>query len=775
MALDRFLIAPFNTGLQTNLRPWQIMDDAFETLQNAYVFRGRVRKRFGEQLTGTGFPSVDLAPFFSKVAVLVGMTDGTGSLSGTVPGDIFKIGQQFTIGNAIYTVFQLGTPAPMLQTVATVTATFNTSNGNFVFVGAPINTNVYWYPSQPIMGLTQYGKGPINNQPAFAFDTQFAYVFAGGFWVRSGSGTTPIWHGNDTNFFWATTWEGFNNALTAYERTLFVTNYQVANPNGAPTATDDPIWTFNGVTNTWAMYVPIILNDGSSVASAQIIVVYHDRLVLLNTIEFSVGGNTNTQYQFRARYSWVGSPFANNAWLEPGQTGYGGAGYTDAYTTEAITSAQFVKDRLIVFFERSTWELAYTGNQVDPFRWFKINTELGSEATFSSVPFDKDILTIGNTGVHACNGANVQRIDTLIPDEIFQFKDPQASTQRIAGIRDFYVEMVYWTFPSVTENSFSQFPNSILVYNYQNKSWSLNDDCITAWGYFEQQSGLTWQDAVYTWQSANQTWGSGTHSAQFRQVIAGNQQGYIFKIVADFNENAPVMSITNVVITNTSPNTQILTLTIINHTLSVNPPNAWSITGDYIYITGSTATTGISGPFANTIFQVLSIIDANTITVANIPLPPATFVPITGTYKGGAAATRVSNIQIATKQWNPYVSNDRNFYLSRIDFGVEATNHGEITVDYAPSSTDISIIQDGFETESIMGTGILETFPYALVPLEQFQERLWHPIYFQTDGECIQLYIYMNDIQLRDPLVSFDGFQLEGMILYTQPTAQRLQ
>lgn len=775
MPQDRFLIAPFNTGLQTNLRPWLIMDDAFETLQNAYVFRGRVRKRFGEQLTGTGFTSTDLAPFFSKVAVLIDMTDEAGDLSGTVPGDIFNIGQQFTIGNVIFTVYQLSTiPTPnplMLSTSLAATGTFDTTNGNFVIVGAPPLTAVYWYPSQPIMGLTQYGEGPINDQPAIAFDTQFAYQFAGGFWVQF---PTPIWHGNDTNFFWATTWQGLNSTLTAFTTALFVTNFQIANPNGAPVpATDDPIWSFDGT--TWATYVPIFLNDGSYVASAQIIVPYHGRLVLLNTIEFSVGANTNTQYVNRARFSWLGSPFATNAWLEQNQNGYGGASYTDAYTTEAITSAQFIKDRLIVFFERSTWELSYTNNQAEPFRWYKINTELGSEATFSSVPFDKDILTIGNTGVHACNGANVQRIDTLIPDEIFQFKDPQASTQRIAGIRDFYVEMVYWTFPSVSENSFSQFPNSILVYNYQNKSWSLNDDCITAWGYFEQQSGLTWQDAVYTWKSANQTWASGTHSAQFRQVIAGNQQGYIFKIVADFNENAPVMSITNVVITNTSPNTQILTLTIINHTLSVNPPNAWSITGDYIYITGSTATTGISGPFANTIFQVLSIIDANTITVANIPLPPATFVPITGTYKGGAAATRVSNIQIASKQWNPYIAKDRDFALSRIDFGVEATNNGEITVDYAPSSTDISIIQDGFDTESIMGTGVLETFPYALAPLEQFQERLWHPIYFQTDGECIQLYIYMNDIQLRDPLIAFDGFQLEGMILYTQPTTQRLQ
>lgn len=40
MAFDRFLIAPMQSGLQTNLRPWLIQDDAFSQLNNAYLFRG---------------------------------------------------------------------------------------------------------------------------------------------------------------------------------------------------------------------------------------------------------------------------------------------------------------------------------------------------------------------------------------------------------------------------------------------------------------------------------------------------------------------------------------------------------------------------------------------------------------------------------------------------------------------------------------------------------------------------------------------------------------
>ena len=74
-------------------------------------------------------------------------------------------------------------------------------------------------------------------------------------------------------------------------------------------------------------------------------------------------------------------------------------------------------------------------------------------------------------------------------------------------------------------------------------------------------------------------------------------------------------------------------------------------------------------------------------------------------------------------------------------------------------------------------TGVLETFPYnpAYYPLEQQQTRLWHPLYFQSDGECIQLFMYFTDEQIRDPNIAFSDFELEGMILHTQATASRLE
>lgn len=804
MPYDRFLVAPINGSLQTDLRPWLIPEQSFTTLNNAYVFRGRVRKRFGEQLMGVGADSSLTAPLLSRVRIQVATITG-GAASGTVPGNYFAIGQLFSIVDEIFTVWQTGTPATMLDTGTTTVKTYNTTTGAFNFAGnpSPDGTPVYFYPDQPIMGLTNYELGPINDQPSFAFDMQFAYEYNGA-WNRSTLGIPPVFHGTNFEFFWSTNWAGFES----WEVVLFTTNFHVH--LGLGLVTDDPIWAFSTEFPTpgWQPFSyspdPTIntLNQqpytvtqttttavtGDTIAnyvqSARIILPFKDRLVLLNTIEnnalgatpFNTGTptttgitptnyltSTNTAFVNRCRYSHNGSPFAANAWLEPNfvyvpsvgspQVQADGAGFIDATTEEAIVSAEFIKDRLIVYFERSTWELAYTGNQVLPFVWQKINTELGSEATFSTVPFDKIVLGIGNTGVHACNGANVERIDNLIPDNIFEIGNKNEGVMRVAGIRDYFTEMVYWTFPSSGENGSTQvFPNRLLFYNYKTGAWAQADDTITTWGYFEQQTDTTWATAQGTWQEADFTWNSGVVQAQFRQVIAGNQQGFIFLIVPDFGRNAPVLQITNMNLTLVAP--IIVQLKIINHNLA---------NGDYIFIENAQGATNLNG----LIFTV-AVVDVNTIN-----LPMANF--LNGTYIGGGTATRVSNIEIESKQLNPYVNKGRNVYLAYIDFCVQKTENGQITVDYFPSSTELSMIDQADVNDCALGTNVLETSPYALYPLEEFQERLWHRVYFQTEGEFIQFYMSFKNNQITNPNIAFSKFEMEGFMLFTQPTSARLQ
>jgi hypothetical protein len=714
---DRFMIAPYadSSGLQTNVRPWIIPDEAFSQLNNAYVFRGRVRKRFGGTLLNN---SVDasVAPLFSRLRINLGNTDGSGNASGTVPGVIFKIGQLFSVGTTIFTVFQTGTPAAMLSTGA-ATGTYNTTTGAYTITGAAAATAVYFYPAEPVMGFITYETAPINDEPVYAFDTQFAYQFDNVTmgWVRLG---TAVWTGDNSQFFWGATWRGTNN----YDRILYVTNF---NP-------PDLIKYWDGT--SWANLNPVIDNAGNTLQTARIIVPFKDRLLALNTVEDISA--TNRSFPNRCRFSQNGSPLAVNAW---NQDVPGSGSFIDAPTSESIITVEFIKDRLIVFFERSTWELVYTGNQILPFVWQQINTELGAESTFSVVPFDKVALGVGNVGIHACNGSNVERIDDKIPDTIFEVTNNNEGVFRVYGIRDFFVEMVYWTFPS-SDNA--TFPRRVLVYNYKTGTWAFNDDSITAFGYFQNPTSITWASSGQTWEQGVEAWSDAPLIAKFRQVIAGNQEGFTFLVDSDEPRNSPALQITNI----TFP-AGVITLSVIDNNL---------VPDDYILIENVQG----SGTLTNLNGNIYAVVTASTDQITIID-PTVT----TGTYTGGGTIARVSQINIFTKQYNFYVKQDRNVNINRIDFQIDSTTNGQITVDIYPSSGALAV-----------DSKVLDMTPYGtLYPYESEQTRLWHPIYPSAEGEFVQLNMYVSDAQIRQPLIAFSDFELHAMTFYTNPTTSRLQ
>jgi hypothetical protein len=557
-------------------------------------------------------------------------------------------------------------------------------------------------------------------------------------------------------------------------------------------------------------------------------------------IYFFIAAGTNQVYTNRARWSAFGDPLANGAWRQdiPGQ---GNA--LDAATMEDIVSCSFIRDRLIVFFERSTWELVFTGNQAQPFTWQKLNTELGAESTFSAVPFDKYCLAVGNVGIHACNGVNVERIDNKIPDSVWSIHDGSTNIERIYGIRDYYAEQVYWTFPNIDTNSFSStYPNKILVYNYKTGSWAFNDDSITAFGYYyaASQSAITWDSTDVTWDNTEITWDSGVSQTLNQQIVAGNQEGFVFIVDSNQTQNCPALQITQITLSNESTpgstngsgnlsgtvsgssgaignyfviGNQIFTVVVTNGSMVVSGSGPGGAAGTFntatgaFVITGSNASTivlffgpgtsnvkltvinhnlnvqdyiyieflnGLTGPFLS-LYQVSSIIDANTFTIV---APDIHGVLLTGSlYTGGGIISRLSQIDILTKQFNFYVDENRNATVQRTDFLVDRTDSGEFTVDYLVSSSSQGLLADAQLSGALQGTGVVETYPYnaAYYPYEQYQDRLSHPTYLNAEGQCIQLRIYLSDTQMRTYAITTSAFQMHAMTIFTQKTSDRLQ
>jgi len=723
MVHKSFLIGPFESGLQNNVEPWLIPEDAFEELTNAYIWRGRVRKRFGTAYIGG-------SELNARLRIKIGTTDATGSLASTImPGAIFAIGQMFSIGSVVFTVVLNGV-AQLLLTTGQSSGTYSTTNGALIIIGVNNEnptTAVYFYPSEPVMGLRLRETANINFESTIGFDTQFAYQRSGGGWEILGpippAANSALWTGSNAKFHWTTNYRG----VSLYETYLYVVNYTAA----------DKIKYLPSTTSVWTTLRPQLnLANNRFLESAAIILGFKDRLLLLNTIENE--GGADRVHQNRARWSQNGDPtVAATSWLDD-KAGKGG--YIDMPTEQAIISAEFIRDRLIVYCERSTWELLYTGEATLPFRWQQLNNELGAEGRFSVIGFDSQVVGVGNVGVHSCNGVNVSRIDQKIPDEVFKIHNDNDGPQRVYGIRDYYRELVYWCFPSFPDNP--TFPDKILVWNYQNNTWAFFDEGFTCFGYLNKDSDLNWASvgaSFINWAGWNASWGGAQSQSQFPDILAGNQQGVVFIIDADDPSAEKSLYITDI---NTATNL----LTVINHNLESD---------DYVLVTD---VQGISSPINNTVYQVTNE-SANGLKLSG--------VTYSGVYTGGGKLTKIANITIVSKQWNPGTPEGMQFNIPYIDLLLDKTSGGEISLNYIIDNTAAELPGNG---QAILGTNVVFTKPETLTDIQQFQSKIWHRYFTQTQAQFLKIKIFFSDNQMKDTQISqHSDFQINAIIIYIEP------
>lgn len=401
----------------------------------------------------------------------------------------------------------------------------------FILLG-DVGTNL------PIVGLTNFiipstGQGRLITFSQTAVSTQKAFVF---------NNTTEVF--DDVSFFSdasPVTWSGTNLDYfysCNFQRSLWVTNFV------------DNIRFWNGNTaNGWSTQFPEV-EPGIFLETCQIILPYRGRLLTLNTVENGIS------YRQRARWAQIGtsyvtttngdpavavpSPFSTDdeAWRDdiPGK-----GGYIDADTSERIIGAGIVRDTLVVFFQRSTWRLRYTGNEVLPFLWERINTQYGADSSFSTIEFDDNILTFSRFGFIAADTNGTKRIDEKIPDQSFQFielGDNIKQLQRIQGIRDFYRQTAYWAYPDATTNS--DFPNKVLAFNYIDKTWSRFKQSFTCFGYYQTFEDVTWASLNVTpedlWQNSSWPWNAPANQSNFPNVVAGNSTGQVY-VVYDILQN----------------------------------------------------------------------------------------------------------------------------------------------------------------------------------------------------------------------------------------------
>lgn len=694
------LIANPRIGAERDLEPFLLPEDAYPNLEDCYLWRGRVKRRQSYQLLG-------------RLNRQIGTTNGAGDV--TIPLPNFPLipgASQFQIGTEILQDPKStagGDPVTLLTTGSSVT-TLNRITGVLTITGAAIATPVLYFPGLPVMALASLESVGQNNESIetlIAFDTKFAYLnvnSANPFSDLSnykGTATIFNWTGTDYQFFWTYNYAG----------AMWATNSKPGfqGSSTATTGTGDGIRWLDQDTTGWVNFLPVITGTNAAVGSTYllgclIILPYKGRLLAFNTTE-GTSLPTAQSYPQRVRWSQNGTPFNkkdqsgadaplptnfnggsdsnNQAWSSDV---IGKGGFLDAPTLEKIISAEFVYDSLVVYFERSTWQLRYTGNELLPFIWEKINTELGAYSTFSIIPLDHRAVAFGNVGIHACDTVEVKRIDQKIPDEVFLIQNINNGPQRIYGVRDYQNQLLYWSAPylgATTENDNDDegsqpfdaqnitYPNKIFVFNYIDGSFSFFNDSFTCFGYFQSPTSITWNSTYAketTWKAADRTWIDPSSIAFYLDIVAGNQQGYV-EILNQQSFNDVSLTITNII-----PGSGTTTISCINHNLQQN---------QFIKILTCSGINGLAG----TIYKVSSVINANTFLIQTDVAP-------TGTFTGNGSIAVVNNISILSKKFNPFLSNGTQVRLKQMDLFFDNEPQGQVTVQLLLNEDDTTEVNE---------------------------------------------------------------------------------
>ena len=475
-----------------------------------------------------------------------------------------------------------------------------------------------------------------------------------------------------------------------------------------------------------------------------------------NTPSAIIDTPTSTENDFHPILVPTNQTAISPAYFED-QTGFGG--FISAGVDGAITTVSQNEDVLILGLDNNIQtRLIFTGQNIIPFNFYLVNSEYGSQSTFSTINFDRFVLTKGERGFVKTAQTFCDRFDIDIIEEIFEINEDDNGNERICAQRDYDNELVYFTYSAskLQTNSSdvvrSFFPNKSLIYNYREETWGSALECYTTYGQFRPRTGYTWATIGSTyssWNVWNQSWDSGKTVVRKPQIIGGNQQGFVI------TKNNGTGEQRSLYIEDISGNT----VTSPNHGLNAN---------DFILITGALGT--VSSQVNGKIFSV------QTIDLDSFFLNPV--IP-GGTYLGKGVITRMYIPKIQTKQFPVAWEISRKARLGPQQYLIETTENGKITLLIFLSQNSASAFNDslvlpqpGSINDSLIYSTVLYTCPEstnlgltpANVNLQSItgisQSQIWHRMNTSLIGDTIQIGFTMSDDQMREFLLTQRTFTI---------------
>lgn len=496
MPFEPYPLFGFKSGLRTDREPWLIPEEAFEELENAHLYRGRLEKR-------------PLARLFTKLGTKVTAealgTNAAGQLCGnTSGGSISGAPAVSNLAKLVNLPLVPPTTAPVDKPITLVLPPYQ-----FRVVGPELATNVYaleWFAgtalTQPYTAKINVATGAwyvqLTAADAFTVSACTAtYEFYRGLppmliteWVNPGGNRELVVCDTKRLFVWNATRNRFDDKLSTV----------------ATLATDD-VW--SGSSTDFFSAAPV--DDGSS-----------RKLVIVNGVNLpkkwdgTALANMGVSAQFTAAHM-VFAQYGYVIYLAPTVGGtvnrqramwsdqlvtetVQAASYAVAYTGERFITAAMVNDEILVFFDRSIWKLRYTGDFRAPFEWVHIAGGVfdradttGAVSRTGIVALHDRAVVLGPHGVSQANGVGAADAAPQVPDLMSRFLDPQKLSTSYGVAFD--QERELW-FSVVSGQSSSSEPDKTLVVNLETGAVSFYSWGFRIFGLFRRQEAVPAWDAV---------------------------------------------------------------------------------------------------------------------------------------------------------------------------------------------------------------------------------------------------------------------------------------
>lgn len=375
-----------------------------------------------------------------------------------------------------------------------------------------------------------------------------------------------------------------------------------------------------------------------------------------------------------------------------------GAGILSCDTSEFMRGALILGDIIIMNLQRSNWSLEKTRDVFNPYFTRKIPSVLGTDAGFSAVSWNYEVKSVGKTGLITTDGRESLRFDTKIPyftaNQIDQseFELTYGGFDRING-------QFLFAYRDSQSNLASFTQDKVLVYNYEESTYAINDQRFSVFGQTDKGNDLTWND-IYevnnpSWARMDETeeiWNKIGIEAAVQKTLAGDDLGFIYQLNADYDDY--FIPITNI----TQDSSAVVS----------TAPSALQV-GDRVIFVNVVGMTEINSS--------IGTVSAASATSVTVNIDSRNFTP----YISGGSISKLINFEAEMIPFNPYRSDGCRIYMSHVEFLVD-TNAGNMFVDIYIDEED-----SPFKTALVVS------------PMQTTKKRSWVDVAVDQEAEFITI------------------------------------